>query len=1093
MRKSVLGFLIGLLLVFAASAFGQARDTASIYGTVTDPQGAVVPEATVTLTSAATGQVRTIATDSTGGFVFSLLPVGTYDVAAELTGFQRYEQTGILIHANENVRVDVALQVGSVQETISVAALGTQVESRAITLKETVDQRRIVQLPLNGRNPADLALLTPGIVSGTGNNTGDSPEAGRRPRGTKQLTANGSRNNNIAYTLDGGDNQDNLSNYNLPFPFPDAVQEFSVQTATGGVDQGNSSAGAINIVTKSGTNEVHGNAFWFVRNTSLNANNFFSHQEDQLKRNQAGATIGGPLVKNKLFGFFGYQRSWFRRAAGDTRAQSMTAAERAGDFSGATVAIFDPLSSASRNDRSLFPNSQIPPSRFSPAAVGFLGVSPLPDPDGFTRFSFSTPEDNSQYIGRVDAVISNSHTLLFRYFEDNQDILPVGYDPSNINTTRPQSFQDTRNATLGHNWMVRPTLMAHSQISAMHLSTGRTSAFEGDYTDFGIDLVPNGTHIDVRTNQTGLRFRTPWGGKFGRANQQIIHDWTWNKGSHTISFGTQMAWRQYNEGINWRASGAFRFDGNATGRGDEVGFDRADFLLGQISFFVQNNGELENRRQFTKGFFISDTWRIRPRFTLTLGMRYEPYAYFWDELDRVQTFDYASWQQGTRTRLFDNAPPGLFYPGDARPGGGTFGRSLMDSDNNNLAPRIGLAWDPFGDGKTSFRTAYGIYYDAPPMWGQNNYNLVAPFSYNAQFNDGPFDAPYRGREDQNRFPVTQFTADTPYGDPLDTLVADNKYVTAYTQSWHFTMEREVVRDTLVRIGYVGTKSTSLLGEFDQNAPIYNRNLSLAENRATVDERRPIPGFQRIVRMMFGLNSLYNALQASVNKRYSNGFTILSSYTWSKTLDYHSSNGFGSGHQVSNPFDFFALRGLANQDRPHRLVNSFVWDIPSAKSAPAAVKAITSNWRIGSILSLQSGRPFDVRSAGDPVARAGRARADVSAGGNPVLDTGRSKGAIIARYFDTSRFANAVPGTYGTLGRNSLRGPGYANVDFSLMKTWPMPWGEAGRGEFRFEAFNLFNRTNLALPNTSITNVNFGTITSTDGDPRILQFGLKFFF
>ena len=1082
-------FLVTLaVLASAPSLFGQARNTASIYGTLSDAQGAVIPGANVAVTSVATGQVRSAESDGAGGYVFSLLPVGTYGLAVELTGFQRYEQAGILIQANENVRVDVTLQIGSVQETVMVEALATQVESRAMTLKETVDQRRVVELPLNGRNPADLALLTPGVVPATGN-VGDSPEAGRRPRGTKQLTVNGSRNNNLAYTLDGGDNQDNLSNYNLPFPFPDAVQEFSVQTATGGVDQGNSSAGSVNIVTKSGTNELHGNVFWFIRNTKMNANNFFSHAEDQLKRNQAGGTVGGPIVKNKFFGFFGYQRSWFRKASGASRSQTMTAAERAGDFSGAPVTIHDPTTG------SPFSNQQIPSSRFSPAAVSLLKVSPLPDADGFTRYTFAEPEDGAQYITRLDYVINDNQNLMFRFFQDDQAILPVGFDPSNIHTTRPESFQDTRNATLSHNLILSPNLMTHSQVSAFHLETGRNSQFEGDYTDFGIDLVPNGTHIDIRTNQTGIRFGTPWGGKFGRASEQILHDWTWNKGNHTLTFGTQLAWRQYNEDINWRASGAFRFDGNATGTGDQVGFDRADFMLGQISFFVQNNGELENRRQFTKGFFVADTWKLSPGFTLTLGLRYEPYAYFWDKLDRIQTFDLPSWEQGVRTQQFDFAPPGLFYPGDSRPDGGTFGRSLMRSDNNNLAPRLGIAWDPFGDGKTSVRAAYGIYYDAPPMWGQNNYNLVAPFSYNAQFNDGVLDAPYQGREDQNRFPVTQFTRDTPYGDPLDTLVADNAYVTSNTQSWHLTVEREIFPDTRLRLGYVGNKASNLLGEFDQNAPHYDFNRSLSENRADVDGRRPIAGFQRIVRMMFGLNSAYNGLQASLNKRYSQGFTILSAYTWSKTLDYHSSNGFGGGLQANNPFDFFALRGLASQDRTHRFVNSFVWDIPGASSdGPAALKAITSDWRLGSILTFQAGRPFDIRSAGDPVARAGRARADlVGSGGNPVLDTGRSKGAKIERYFDTSRFQNAAPGTYGTLGRNVLRGPGFANVDLSVMRTFPMPFGEAGRGEFRFEAFNLFNATHLGNPNTSITNSNFGKITGTDGEPRILQLGLKFFF
>src|SRR6185437_10233639 len=315
-------FLIFFLL--CSFAWSQTRDTASLFGNVSDSQGAAIVTATVTLTSTATGQVRTVNTDASGRYKFNLLPVGSYQMAVEQASFRRYERTGILLQANENVKVDVTLEVGDVKSTVTVDAAASQVETEVATLKETVDQKRIVDLPLNGRDAAQLALLVPGVVSGQ-YNTGVS--------GQDSFSFNGSRNNNVRFTLDGGQNMDNHYNMNVPFPFPDAVQEFSVQTSNMGPDQGNSSAGAVNIVTKAGTSEVHGDVFWFVRNSNFNATNFFSHQPDSLKRNQIGFTLGGPVLKNKLFAFGGYQQLWIRSAPGNLRFQSLTAAERQGDFS----------------------------------------------------------------------------------------------------------------------------------------------------------------------------------------------------------------------------------------------------------------------------------------------------------------------------------------------------------------------------------------------------------------------------------------------------------------------------------------------------------------------------------------------------------------------------------------------------------------------------------------------------------------------------------------------------------------------------------------------------------------------------------------
>jgi len=436
----------------------------------------------------------------------------------------------------------------------------------------------------------------------------------------------------------------------------------------------------------------------------------------------------------------------------------------------------------------------------------------------------------------------------------------------------------------------------------------------------------------------------------------------------------------------------------------------------------------------------------------------------------------------------------LLYHGDKKPagygGGDTFGDVVTDPDYNNFASRIGFAWDPFRTGKTSIRGGYAIFYDAPSLNAQNDANNVTPFSYSVEFTDGSFDRPFQGREALNIFPASAANHDVPFPTPLFTIVLDKKFITPYTQNWSLTVERDLPASLLMRVGYVGTKSTHLKSEYDQNAPIYNPSLSLAENRATVDERRPVQDFQTISRWMHGLNSSYHALQLSMDKRYSHGVTISANYTWSKNLDYVSRNGFGGSRGINNPFNFFFSRGNSDLARTHRFVTSFVWDLPGLRKK-STLEAIAGHWRLSGLTSLQSGRPFTVGASNNSVAGAGSARADLVGVGYPVLDPNRSKGEKLNGYLDKTRFANPAPNTYGTLGRNALFGPGYANTDVSLAKGWLLPrLGEGSRVEYRFEAFNVFNATHLGNPVTGLTNPNFGKITSTDGDPRILQMALK---
>ena len=654
--------LIAVTLVSAA--FAQTRDTAAIFGTVTDSQGAAIPGAMVRLTSNGTGQVRSIVASTAGEYLFPSLPVGSYSLTVEQPAFKRYEGTGILLQANENVKLDIALEVGDVKTTVSVDAAASQVEVRSSTIKETVDRARVVELPLNGRNAADLALLATGVTA-FGSNTGDASSSWR-PRGTKEFSVNGSRNNNVRFSLDGGTNMDSLMNTNLPFPFPDAVQEFSVETSNMSLDQGNSSAGAVNVVTKSGTNYIHGDVFWFVRNTELNASNFFSRQQDQLKRNQGGLTLGGPLRKNKLFAFGGYQQLWIRTASGATRVQTLTAAERQGDFSSNPITIYDPLTGQP------FTGNIIPQSRLSPGALKLLSVSPLPDPDGYTRFTFATPSNEKQYVGRLDYVANEKHTLLFRVFEQHQND-PYHSPADNIHAGRVQGYQDTRNATLSHNFVVGPRLMAHTQIGGMHQVSQSISDFDKSVRDFGLNVYAASNDVAVSMTNSGANISSDPKVGFNRAAEEILHDWSWNKGAHAFSWGAQFAWSQYNEDTVFHSSGSWQFDGHATGSGNKLGFDRADFMLGRFSSFTQNNGELENRRQFTKGFFFGDVWRVGRRLTVNYGLRWEPFDFISDTKNRNQTFDLGNYQKGIRSKVFLNAPPGLLYDGMTIPGRQTTG------------------------------------------------------------------------------------------------------------------------------------------------------------------------------------------------------------------------------------------------------------------------------------------------------------------------------------------------------------------------------------------------------------------------------------
>ncbi|HVP49561.1 MAG TPA: carboxypeptidase regulatory-like domain-containing protein [Bryobacteraceae bacterium] len=1083
-----------LAVMISGIIWGQQRNTAGLYGRVTDQQEAAVPGAELALTQVGTGIVRTAQSNELGDFEFATIPVGEYKLTAQKQGFSTVEQTGIVLEVNDNRRVDVALRVGEVSTTVNVEAAAAAVDTSSATLKDTVDSRRVVDLPLNGRNLADLAFLVPGIQSASGVNGGEGDGA-KASRLTRYFSVNGSRQNNLKYTLDGGDNEDTLQNTGMPFPFPDAVQEFSVETSNPSAEFGRSSGGSVNIVTKSGTNSYHGDAFWFVRNTAFNANNFFSHEGDQLKRNQAGFTVGGPAIKNRLFFFGGYQQTWVRSLSGSGTALSVPSAFRTGDFSSllggsSPVVITDPTSG------NPYPNNQIPTSQLSPAAQNLLKYAPVPGPDGFVHFSQPSKLDTQEWIARTDYRINNKNNLYVRLFR-NEDQTPAVFVNNNIFTSKRGVDAIAQTGTVAETFTPTPNLVIDTHFTANKFSGDRTNSFPGSIQTLGVNLNPSSNEIAVVINGTSdINLSTARPAVFARSNFELTHSWQWVKGRHSLVWGADIEDSRYNEYNTFLGSGSFEFNGRWTG------FDQADFMIGQMSDFIQGNGEIEFKRYHYFGFYGGDTFRVTPRLTLNFGLRYEPYFPMTDINDRIVQFRQEAYAANYVSQRYVNAPPGLVFPGDTF-GGHTVPRSGSAGSLAQVTPRIGFAWDVLGNGRTSLRGGYGIYYDTPEMFQLNNMNDQAPFSFTVEYLDGSFDNPYAGRTKDNVFPFSgDFSKNSQFPSPDSAVALQPHQPRPYTQNWNLTIEHQFREDWTLRLSYVGTKGTHLWADYDLNAPIYDFSKSLSDNQQSIDARRPRQQYESIDLLFAGLNQSYNSLQVSLNKRFHRGISNQLSYTWSKNLDYMSSNYEATSNAIPDPFNYFRFRGPSDFDHRHRFVDSFVWQIPDAGKAMKSrvASAILGNWQAGGIITLQSGSPFSILSTDDSVAGAGTANADLI--GNVHLSTSRSRGAQIAEYFNTSAVTQAAPGTYGTLGRNSLVGPGFANVDFSMSRDVPLRFlGEAGKLTFRAEFFNLFNRVNLANPGdlnldnpgNLIGTDSFGKLTATSSDARILQFSLKIAF
>jgi len=1050
---------LGLILagtVPAAPARAQSS-TATLTGTVVDRNAAALPDTNVTAISVETGQRREVTSTSDGAFTIPLLPPGRYTVTAVRQGFSPTEIRDIVLNVNDQRTLVIQMQVGQLEETVVVRAEASQVDTRTGTLKEVVAQERIVGLPLNGRNALQLQRLVPGaggvVAPGQGQN--------------ESLSINGSRPNSNNYTLDGGDNHDPFFNTPSVFPNPDALQEFTIQTSAYSAAYGRNAGAVINAITRSGTNDFHGSVFEFLRDEKLNARSLFATQVPPFRRDQFGGSFGGPIHRNRTFFFTAYQGWREHSAPGVITAIVPTAAQRAGDLSAFSTPLIDPVT------RAPFAGNVIPQNRLNQPVQQFLAAFvPLPTgPGGLLATASGQGFDQDQIVTKIDHQWTGSNRFTSRLLYNKDRRREAAGDI-------PDFFADTDytnwNVTFSDTHIFSPRVLNIVRFTYNRVDREQLSVVPGNktYIDFGLavtrpfpDDVPAGIHTQVdgffnafsRFPLNQFRHYYQFGNELNAAF-----------GDHQLRFGTEVSRSVLDRAEFFRGDPFFRYRNNFTGNA------LGDLLLGRPSTFEQQAKTESNIRAMEIGAYGQDDWKVSKRLSLNLGLRWDPYFPFEDTQDRFGQF-----LPGVQSIVFPTAPVGAVFPGDPGVPRATIQRRLA-----NFAPRVGFAYDPFGTGRTSVRGGYGVFHSQIRQQANNGINLAQPFSLRLTITNPPQGLDNLYATTGNPFPFTP-----PSGAAAQTYVFTRPvtisnfhpdFRNAVVQQWNVNVQQEVGAGFVATVAYVGNRGDHLFMSYQANPA--------RPGTGSVDSRRIYaPAFGPITTFASLGESTYHALQLSVNKRLTHGFTVLASYTRSQFIDIASGDGDGG----SNPFDLSADRGTSDLDIPHVFVASFVYDLPKLQTVSPAMRYIFGGWQTTGIVLLRSGTPFSVVSGRDnSQSGVNLDRADIV--GDPDLPGNRSRDEVIERYFNTAAFVQNPAGTFGTSKRNMLRGPGYANVDVGVFKDFRGVKG-SHKIQFRCEIFNLFNRQNLGNPDANMSSPSVGRITNTVGDPRVIQLALKYVF
>jgi len=1092
---------IGISLLVPVLACGPvfAQAVSQISGVARDTSGGVVAGAEISVTQLDTGIKRSTATDENGAYVLPNLPIGPYRLEAARTGFRTYVQTGIELRVDSNPVIPVVLGVGDVTQTVEVEANASLVETQKLGVGTVMENQRILDLPLNGRTPTDLIYLTGAAVQ-----SGASPIWSMNTG--VQISVGGGQGYGVYYGLDGAPNINLYDATNLPLPFPDALLEFKVETSTQGAQTGTHSGAQVNAVTKSGTNSLHGDAFEFLRNGDMNARNFFAAARDTLKRNQFGGTLGGPILKDKLFFFGGYQGTTIRQTPISTTAFVATPAMFNGDF---TTFASPACQGRQVNLGAPFVNNKVAPSLLSPAALKIAAKLPATaDPCG----KFLTGNLVSQYQwqapARVDYQLNSKQALFARYMATKiNTVLPYALSPNNLLTTTGGSTDDlAQSITLGHTYLISAT-----KINAFRASLNRIGAFHDGAlffgpSDVGINAysnIPHSMQLTITGGPSigsGINAREPIHDTYLGAND----DFSWIHGSHQISFGGSLTHSLVDITANVRSIGNYTVNGQTTGLG------LSDFFVGNLSQMRQSGTNGIIVAHWFAGLYAQDTWKATSRLTINYGLRWEPFTPMQMKDVKVYTFSLDRYYQNIVSTVYKNAPAGFYYPGDP----GFSGKAGIDPHYANFEPRAGVAWDPFGSGRTSIRAGAGISYDFVNEQIYANENNVAPFSGDTTVNGPiPLDDPWRGYPGGNPFPYVFNPSNARYtvGAVYMPLAPNLKTPKIYT--WNLAIQRQVASRLFVSASYVGTQAIHLWDNIELNPAVFMGLSSCTINTATGPVNYPVCSTTGNVnqRRVLNLQNPQTALNISNLTAFDDGATMNyhgmilttkwqatrnvsfdANYTWSHCIG--DANVGGSipnpGQNYVHASDRALDRGNCASDRRNLFNLTAVAQTP--RFSNTALRMAATGWSLSAIYRFSSGAPLTILSGldqaltGFSLERANQV--------NPAPASQPSACGSVApciSWLNAAAFQQPALGTLGNMGVLNVLGPTFFQFDMALVRQFRIREGQ--RLEIRGEAFNVTNTLRSNNPGVTLsTPSTFGRILSAQ-DPRIMQIAAKFVF
>jgi Carboxypeptidase regulatory-like domain len=1121
---TLLGLGLIWLLLFIPAVFAQTHG--EITGVVIDSTGATITGARVIVTNIATGATRAVMTNSEGVYTFPSLLPARYSLKVEHPGFKTAVRDYIQLEVQQVARIDISLEVGSVGETVTITGDAALLSSESTTVGTVIENKRIVDLPLNGRNFLQLVATAPNVSFGFG----QAGQAGARQGGTRanqQISVAGQRSYFNRFTIDGVENTD--VNFNTPIILPsiDALQEFKVQTGVFPAEFGRAST-QINVSTKSGGREYHGAVFEFLRNDVFDARGYdFSGRrakdaaKDPFKWNQYGFVLGGPVwLPKKLFGPVGYDNreriffmanfEGFRQRRTDLVRYNLAWADwRQGDFSnlrtaqGNLIPIYDPLT------RQPFLGNRIPVNRIHPTSLKLLEFYPspnlFPNSAGPSGFNHEQPQggliNKDQFIVRGDFIESTKSNWSGRYSWGDEVQLTPGLKLNGSKLlTNVKQVMASNTRTFGASKVNEARFGYNQFFNSLGRELGNVRDVVGELQIPGVNSgLPITWGIPAIT-LTGLSgFGDDSEGPYINNNRyyQFVDNFSWTFGSHSLRFGAELRWDQYNQVGNQFARGAFLFDPNVTSNlgAANTGYGFADFLLGYCKRCEVSVSLADAQfRAFSQYYYIDDTWKLTPKLTLNLGLRYEYTPPWFDKTGRLVNIHVPfadttpNVQDLSRHPTFVRMGSGDFYEGLAlrfNPAikvarDGRLGERLVDFDRNDFAPRIGIAYSP--NNKWTIRLGGGVFYSQDT--GNPRFDMARNLA---------------GRRRDEATPAQiDLTWNTPFRNLGGTVQVDNPYVlgnifgrrTPYVIQYMLNVQRELGNNLLLEFGYLGSVGRKL-----ESLRAFNESIPGAIG--SVLSRAPYPEFGRIQEVDGSGKSSYNGFSVKLEKRLSSGLSFVSGYTWSKSIDNASAirNHGGDTLFPQNSYNLAAEKALSSFHTSHRVVNSVLYELPFGKGRRfldrgGVLNVLMGGWEFGTLLNVQSGFPLTVTTGGRDVSNTGAGfdRPNLRPGQKTNLPRGERNAD---RWFNTAAFELQPLGTHGNTGRNTVISPGLIQWDASLLKSFR--FAESKSLQFRFEAFNAANHPNLGNPELSIINANVGKITGTRGTMRELQFGLKLIF